>query len=92
MMDNASKQAEQIKEQIVAEAKTHQQRLLNDTEIQIAKAKEKAMVDVRAEIVALSVACAGKIIGEQLDAKVNAAMVDSYIDKLTADRIGGLPC
>jgi len=92
IIEKAAKLAEQTKEQILEEARTENARLLKAAQEQIAIERDRALAEMRSEVVALSVAAASKIIGQNLDASANAKLVADFIDKLDAEKTGGLKC
>ena len=73
-------------------AKEEHARLLKATQEELAREREKALQDLRSEVVALSVAAAGKILSQNLDAAAHAQLVDDFIEKLEHEKTGGLPC
>ncbi|MCX7970070.1 MAG: F0F1 ATP synthase subunit B [Negativicutes bacterium] len=91
MLDRARKTMEQEREQALAATKAEQQRMLRESEQEIAMARDRALAEIRREIVGLALACAGKIIQDKLDEKSNAAMVEAYIDRI-GGKDGRMPC
>lgn len=92
IVDKAMKLAEQTKEEILTEARAENARLLKAAQEEIARERDHALAELRGEVVALSMAAATKIIGQNLDAETNAKLVADFIDKLDEKKIGGLPC
>ncbi len=90
IVEKATKLAEQAKDDIVKEARAEHARLLKEAQEEIARERERAVADIRNEVVALSIAAAGKVIGQNLDAKANAKLVSDFINKLDAQKIGGI--
>lgn len=90
IVDKATKLAEQTKDEIVKEARAEHARLLKEAQEEIARERERAVAQVRNEVVALSVAAAGRIIGQNLDAAANAKLVADFIDKLSPEKLGGV--
>ncbi len=90
IVEKATKLAEQAKDDIMKEARAEHARLLKDAQEEIARERERAVADIRNEVVALSIAAAGKVIGQNLDAKANAKLVGDFISKLDAQKIGGV--
>ena len=58
----------------------------------IARERERAAMQLRGEMVALSMQAAGKIIAANMDNKTNEKLVSDFIDQLDKDKMGGLPC
>lgn len=92
IVEKANRLAEQNKEELLRAAKEEHARLLKATQEELAREREKAMQDLRSEVVALSVAAAGKILSQQLDEAAHAQLVDDFIGKLDREKTGGLPC
>lgn len=92
IVDKAVKLAEQTKEEILEEARTENARLLKVAQEEITRERDRALSEMRNEVVALSVLAAEKVIGRNLDAEINGKLVTEFIDKLDKEKIGGLPC
>ena len=90
-MDKALKQADNTKEEIIASAREEHARLLEAAEEKIARERQQALEDIRSEVVAISVAAASKIIGQSVDEKINAKLVDDFITRLDTGKQGGTP-
>ena len=56
------------------------------------KKKQRALAELRREVVSLSTLAASKVLAENLDAQKNSALVERFIDELDKDGSGGLPC
>ncbi|NMC32273.1 MAG: F0F1 ATP synthase subunit B [Veillonellaceae bacterium] len=91
IMDKALKQADNTKEEIIASAREEHARLLEAAEEKIARERQQALEDIRSEVVAISVAAASKIIGQSVDEKINAKLVDDFITRLDVGKQGGTP-
>jgi F-type H+-transporting ATPase subunit b len=92
IVDKATKMAEQLKEEILTEARNENARLLKVAQEEIAREQERAVTQLRNEMVSLSMAAAAKIIGRNIDAAVNAELVGEFIDKLDQEKSGGFKC
>ena len=92
IIDKATKLAEQTKDQILEEARAENARLLKAAEEQIAVERERALAQMRSEVVALSIAAATKVIEQNLDTNTNAKLVADFINTLDDKQIGGLKC
>lgn len=90
IVEKATKLAEQTKDEIIKEARAEHARLLKEAQQEITRERERAVADVRNEVVALSIAAAGRIIGQNLDQSANAKLVTDFIDKLDAQKLGGV--
>ena len=91
IMDKAMRQADNTKEEIIASAREEHARLLEAAQEKIARERQQALEDIRSEVVAISVAAAAKVIGQSVDEKVNARLVDDFITQLDARKQGGTP-
>ncbi len=92
IVDKANKLAEQTKEEMIQQARQEHERLLKAAQDQIEREREKVVKELRSEVVTLSMLAATKIIGENMDSKANAKVVNDFIDKLDEEKIGDLPC
>jgi len=92
MVDKAAKLAEQTKEEILKEAREESAKLLKSAREEIEREKDKAVNELRAEVVSLSVAAAAKIIGKNIDEQVHVKLVEDFINNLDHEKTGGLPC
>ncbi len=90
IVEKATKLAEQAKDDILKEARAEHARLLKDAQEEIARERERAVAELRNEVVSLSIAAAGKIIGQNLDANANAKLVSDFINNLDGQKIGGV--
>lgn len=85
IIDNAKKSAMAVQEKSIADTKAEQERIIADAKAAIASDKKAAMDDVRAQVVELAMAAAGKIIGQKLgtdeDKKMAGEIVDSIMSK-----------
>jgi F-type H+-transporting ATPase subunit b len=92
IVDKATKLAEQAKDEILQEARAEHARLLKEAQEEIAREREKAVAELRGEVVSLSIAAAGKIIGQNIDTATNAKLVTDFINNLDEKKIGDLRC
>lgn len=92
IVDKAAKLAEQTKDEILKEAREESARLLKATQDEIARERERAIAELKGEVVTLAVAAASKIIAQNMNETANAKIVDDFINNLDGKKIGGLPC
>ena len=92
IVEKAAKLAEQTKEEMLKEAREESARLLKATQEEIARERERAIAELKGEVVTLAVAAASKIIAQNMDETANAKIVDEFINNLDGKKIGGLPC
>ena len=85
IIENAQKAAQALQDKAVADTKAEQAKVIADAKAAIASDKKAAMDDVRAQVVDLAMAAAGKIIGQKLgtdeDKKMAGEIVDSIMSK-----------
>ena len=53
---------------------------------------EIAVQQLRAEMITLSMAAAGKIVAKNMDKSENEALITDFVKELDKDKIGDLPC
>lgn len=92
IVEKATRLAEQTKDEIVTAARAEHAKLLKEAQDEISRERERALSELRGEVVALSMAAAAKIIEKNLDAETNSKLVADFINKLDDKKIGGLPC
>jgi F-type H+-transporting ATPase subunit b len=92
IVDKASKLAETTKDEILQEARTEHARLLAEAREEIAREQQRAIAELKNEVVSLSIAAATKIIGHNIDTSANAKLVTDFIDRLDEAKTGGLTC
>ncbi len=90
IVEKATKLAEQAKDDILKEARAEHARLMKEAQEEIARERERAVAELRNEVVSLSIAAAGKVIGQNLDANANAKLVSDFINNLDGQKIGGV--
>jgi F-type H+-transporting ATPase subunit b len=92
IVDKATKLAEQAKDEIMQEARAEHARLLKAAREEITREQEKAIAELRNEVVSLSIAAATKIIGHNIDFAANSQLVTEFINQLDDQKMGGLKC
>lgn len=92
IVEKATRLAEVTKDEILVAARAEHAKMLKEAQEEINRERQKALSELRSEVVALSMAAATKIIEKNLDAEVNAKLVTDFIAKLDDKKIGGLPC
>jgi len=92
IVEKAMKLADETKNEIIISAREEHARLLAAAQEQIARGRQKAFEDFRGEVVMLSLAAATKVIGQSVDEKLNAKLVNDFINRLDDKKQGGLLC
>lgn len=90
IVEKATKLAEQTKDQILEEARTENARLLKAAQEEIKREHERALAELRRDVVALSITAAAKIIEQNLNTDANTQLVNEFINKLDDSKVGGL--
>lgn len=79
---DALKEGQSMRDEIIADSRAKAEQILTRAQEQIEREREAAFTDLRTRIADLTVAAAGKIIGEELDAQRHRALVNAFIDDL----------
>jgi F-type H+-transporting ATPase subunit b len=82
LLQQASEEGKRTREQILKEAQDEARRLLDNAGRQIAEERGRAIRDLRAETVALSMLIAEKALKQSVDAQVQHRIVDEFIAEL----------
>ncbi len=92
ILDKASKRAQEEREASVLETKHEIEQMKKAAQAEMQREREQAVEQLRGEMVALSMAAAGKIISKNLDTDENEQLISEFVNKLDKDKIGDLPC
>ena len=92
IIEEATKDAQAIRDKAVADTRAEQDKIVADAKAAIANDKKAAMDDVRAQVVDLAMAAAGKIITKNIDNKENERLVNDFINQLDKEKLGDLSC
>ncbi len=82
IMRDAVARAEEQRQEIIREAKRERERILAGARRDINLEKEKAMAELKAQVVDLAILGAQKVIGKTLDSNTNRAIVRDFIDEV----------
>ncbi len=82
LVAEAKSAAEKERTAAVEKTRVEQDELLARARRDIAAERDKALADLRREAVDLSLAAAGKLIGQKLDSAADKALVESYLSSL----------
>jgi F-type H+-transporting ATPase subunit b len=80
----AIKDAQGMKEEIVGAAHTEADRLINHAREEVVREKQRAMVELRAQVADLAVEAAGKILRRSVDERVHRELVTDFINQVGA--------
>nr|WP_307775182.1 F0F1 ATP synthase subunit B [uncultured Cetobacterium sp.] len=78
----AEKKADERKENIISEATIQRDKMLKSAELEINKMKHAAKKELEVEMNGLAVKLAEKIIKENLNSNLDAALADKFIDEV----------
>ena len=78
----AIKEAESAKNDILADARSRSEEILRRGQEGLAREREKILAQIREEVVDISLAAAGKLIGESLDEAKHRKLVNDFVDKI----------
>jgi F-type H+-transporting ATPase subunit b len=75
----AIKEAQQLREQIMSDARSQGEALIQRANGEIVREKQKAMAELRAEVAELAVGAAAKILGRTIDPQAQRDLIGSVI-------------
>ncbi len=75
----ATRQAEQLREQILAEARAEAERILAEAREQAQQERERILHDARRQIAELSLLVAQKVVGESLDEQKQHQIIERFL-------------
>jgi len=88
ILDKAVQQAEAAKDDVLSITKTENAKLLKQVQEEIVREREKMFLEVRSQIVSLSIDCAAKVLGREVNQADNERMISDYVGKLNFDTAG----
>ena len=91
ILERANKLATETQESMIRQAREEHERLLKNAQDQIERERQKALSDLRGEVVSLSMLAAAKIVGRNMDSDTDAKLVREFVEKLD-DASGNKPC
>ena len=89
---NAEKRAASEREESVKRTREEIAQMKKAAEAEINRDRERGVEQLRAQMVALSMAAASKIIEKNMDAADNEQIINEFVSKLDRDKIGDLSC
>jgi F-type H+-transporting ATPase subunit b len=90
IIEKAEKEASVIREERIEAAKREIEQMKKAAAEEIERDRLKMQENLKSEVVALSIAAAGKIIEKNLSEKDNEGIIKSFIDKLDDKKLGDL--
>jgi len=82
IMDNASSQGEKKREEIIDKAKEEAKRIKEKASAEIEAEKEQALTYLRDHLAELATSAANVVLEKNLDAKGQAQLIDSFLERL----------
>lgn len=81
LIDNAKKQGDVQREEIIAAARTESERIKESAKLEIGQQKEQAVAAIREQVASLSVLIASKVIEKELSAADQEKLINEYIQE-----------
>lgn len=85
LMQKAVQEAQETKDFILSEARARSAETIERGHEQLAREKEKALAELREEVVGISIAAAGKVIEQSLDEELHRRLVSDFIERIGRD-------
>jgi F-type H+-transporting ATPase subunit b len=79
IVEKSREQAEKSKSELAVEAKIQAEKIISDAKMQIEQEKEKTIAEIKSEIGSLVVAATEKIVGEKMDSKKDAELIEKSL-------------
>ena len=86
IIEEARQTADQLRKDLMTRAEAEVNELRQRSREDIDAAKGRAMAELRAEVSSLAIELAEKVVGRNLDAESNKALVDSFINEVGSRR------
>ena len=83
-IQTAVKEAQDAKEQILAEARARSEGIVRRGQEELEREREKTLAQIREEVVGISLDAAGKLLGESMDDSRHRKLVGDFIGKIGA--------
>ena len=91
IIDKANKTAKDAYDQMLVKAREEQENIFKTAKEQIEREKANALLEVRSEVVSLSMQLASKVVEKKIDAETDQKLINDFLDEITS-KSGGLPC
>ena len=92
IMDKAEKSARDERDASILATKQEIEQMKKAAAEEIQRDREKAVEQLRSEVVSLSLAAAGKIISKNIDNKENERLIGDFINQLDKEKLGDSLC
>lgn len=91
MLDKANKTANDMRDEILAQARAEQERLLSVARDQIVREQQRAIEELRDQVANISLLVAQQVVLQKLDEEKDRLIVDDVLSKME-NKQGGLIC
>lgn len=78
----ATKNGEEVKNQIIADAQVQAQEILKTAKAEIEEEKARALVELQREVAVMAAMCASKILSGEIDGEMQEELVSKYIGEV----------
>ena len=92
IIDKAEALARDERQKSIADTKREIEQLKKNAQAEIEREKSQVVEQLKTEMITLSMAAAGKVIGKNISAKDNEALIGDFINRLGKDKSGELLC
>ena len=92
IVDKAEKVARDEHDASIEATKKEIDLMKKNAEEDIKRDRERAVSQLRTEVVSLSLAAAGKLISKNIDNKENERLINDFINQLDKEKLGDLSC
>lgn len=82
VLEEARQQGEEVKKGIEGEARQSAEKIRSDAQAEAVTARDAELADLRDQVLQISSAVAGRILGESIDAKKNSKLVSDFFTNL----------
>lgn len=82
IVEASRKRGDELREEIVTNAKNDANDILNKANKEIEREKEKAAEELKSEVVNIAMMAAGKVVEEKLDEKTHKNMINKFINEV----------
>ena len=86
IIDNAKKEAESVREEIIANAKTEAESILTKANQQIEKEREEMLKDINTQIIDVAMAASTKLLEEKDLTDIDANSIDNFVKEINEKR------
>lgn len=82
IVDTAKKRSDQLKDEIIQEAKAEAQKISERAMLDIEREKQKMLTDLKSEVVEIAMLAATKVVEKDLDPNTHKTMINKFIDEV----------